>query len=174
MHAYIPSYNTRHKTGLCLHSKRYQHTANAIAQQVGIEQASGEMLPEDKRNTIQSLQGSAQQVVGMVGDGINDAPALAQANISFAMAAAGSDSAVEAANIALMDADLRKIPQFIRLSQRTGTILKQNISFALATKALFLILAISGLATMWMAVFADLGASLLVIANSLRLLNKRN
>ena len=151
-----------------------QHTANAIAQQVGIEQASGEMLPEDKRNTIQSLQGSAQQVVGMVGDGINDAPALAQANISFAMAAAGSDSAVEAANIALMDADLRKIPQFIRLSQRTGTILKQNISFALATKALFLILAISGLATMWMAVFADLGASLLVIANSLRLLNKHS
>ncbi len=150
-----------------------QHTANAIAAQVGIEQATGEMLPEDKLKHVQQLQSNAQQVVGMVGDGINDAPALAQANISFAMAAAGSDTAVEAANIALMDADLRKIPQFIRLSQRTATILKQNISFALAIKVLFLILAISGQATMWMAVFADLGASLLVILNSLRLLKHR-
>lgn len=150
-----------------------QHTANAIAAQVGIEQATGEMLPEDKLKHVQQLQSNAQQVVGMVGDGINDAPALAQANISFAMAAAGSDTAVEAANIALMDADLRKIPQFIRLSQRTSTILKQNISFAIAIKLVFLILAISGQATMWMAVFADLGASLLVILNSLRLLRQR-
>ena len=150
-----------------------QHTANAIAAQVGIEQATGEMLPEDKLKHVQQLQSNAQQVVGMVGDGINDAPALAQANISFAMAAAGSDTAVEAANIALMDADLRKIPQFIRLSQRTSTILKQNISFALAIKLVFLVLAISGQATMWMAVFADLGASLLVILNSLRLLRQR-
>ncbi len=150
-----------------------QHTANAIAAQVGIEQATGEMLPEDKLKHVQQLQSNAQQLVGMVGDGINDAPALAQANISFAMAAAGSDTAVEAANIALMDTDLRKIPQFIRLSQRTSTILKQNISFALAIKLVFLTLAISGQATMWMAVFADLGASLLVILNSLRLLKQR-
>ncbi|HKM36692.1 MAG TPA: heavy metal translocating P-type ATPase [Thiopseudomonas sp.] len=150
-----------------------QHTANAIAAQVGIQQATGEMLPEDKQRTVQQLQSNAQQVVGMVGDGINDAPALAQANISFAMAAAGSDSAVEAANIALMDADLRKIPQFIRLSQRTATVLKQNIGFAIAIKLVFLVLAISGQATMWMAVFADLGASLLVILNSLRLLKPR-
>lgn len=150
-----------------------QHTASAIAAQVGIEHASGEMLPEDKLKHLQQLQSDAQQVVGMVGDGINDAPALAQADISFAMAAAGSDTAVEAANIALMDADLRKIPQFIRLSQRTATILKQNISFAIAIKAVFLVLAISGQATMWMAVFADLGASLLVILNSLRLLKPR-
>lgn len=149
-----------------------QHTANAIAAQVGIEQATGEMLPEDKLKHVLQLQSNAHQVVGMVGDGINDAPALAQANISFAMAAAGSDTAVEAANIALMDADLRKIPQFIRLSQRTSTILKQNISFAIAIKVVFLILAISGQATMWMAVFADLGASLLVILNSLRLLKQ--
>ena len=147
--------------------------SNAIAAQVGIEHAIGDMLPEDKLKYVQQLQSNAQQVVGMVGDGINDAPALAQANISFAMAAAGSDSAVEAANIALMDADLGKIPQFIRLSQRTGTILKQNISFAIAIKLLFLVLAISGQASMWMAVFADLGASLLVILNSLRLLKQR-
>ncbi len=151
-----------------------QHTANAIAAQVGIEQATGEMLPEDKRQTLQQLQSNTKQVVGMVGDGINDAPALAQAHISFAMAAAGSDSAVEAANIALMDTDLRKIPQFIQLSQRTATILKQNISFAIAIKVVFLILAITGQATMWMAVFADLGASLLVILNSLRLLKSRS
>lgn len=150
-----------------------QHTVDAIAAQVGIEQATGEMLPEDKLKHIRQLQHNAQQVVGMVGDGINDAPALAQADISFAMAAAGSDTAVETANIALMDADLRKIPQFIRLSQRTATILKQNISFAIAIKVLFLILAIAGQATMWMAVFADLGASLLVILNSLRLLKAR-
>ncbi|MDY7219300.1 heavy metal translocating P-type ATPase [Denitrificimonas sp. JX-1] len=147
-----------------------QHTAETIAAQVGIEQATGEMLPEDKLRHIQHLQNNAQQVVGMVGDGINDAPALAQANISFAMAAAGSDSAVEAANIALMDTDLRKIPQFIHLSQRTSVVLKQNISFAIAIKLIFLILAVNGQATMWMAVFADLGASLLVILNSLRLL----
>ena len=151
-----------------------QHTASAIAAQVGIEHASGEMLPEDKLKHLQQLQSDQQQVVGMVGDGINDAPALAQANISFAMAAAGSDTAVEAANIALMDADLRKIPQFIRLSQRTATILKQNISFAIAIKVVFLVLAITGQATMWMAVFADLGASLLVILNSLRLLKAKS
>lgn len=151
-----------------------QHTASAIAAQVGIEHASGEMLPEDKLKHLQHLQNNAQHVVGMVGDGINDAPALAQAHISFAMAAAGSDTAVEAANIALMDADLRKIPQFIRLSQRTATILKQNISFAIAIKVVFLVLAISGQATMWMAVFADLGASLLVILNSLRLLKAKS
>ena len=150
-----------------------QYTADAIAKQVGIQQATGEMLPEDKRQHLLQLQNNTQQVVAMVGDGINDAPALAQANISFAMAAAGSDTAVEAANIALMDTDLRKIPQFIRLSQRTSMILKQNISFALGIKILFLILAISGQATMWMAVFADLGASLLVILNSLRLLRKQ-
>lgn len=150
-----------------------QHTANAIAAQVGIEHASGEMLPEDKLKHLQDLQSDRRHVVGMVGDGINDAPALAQAHISFAMAAAGSDTAVEAANIALMDADLRKIPQFIRLSQGTATILKQNISFAIAIKMVFLVLAISGHATMWMAVFADLGASLLVILNSLRLLKPR-
>src|SRR5690606_41188486 len=109
-------------------------------------------LPEDKLKHLQHLQSDAQQVVGMVGDGINDAPALAQADISFAMAVAGSDTAVEAANIALMYADLRKIPQFIRLSQRTATILKQNISFAIAIKGVRLVLAISDHATTRMAV----------------------
>ena len=148
-------------------------TGQAVGDLLGISRVKGNVLPEQKSTIITELQQQYGKTV-MLGDGINDAPALAQAHISFAMAAAGSDTAVEAANIALMDADLRKIPQFIRLSQGTATILKQNISFAIAIKMVFLVLAISGQATMWMAVFADLGASLLVILNSLRLLKAKS
>ncbi|WP_375508425.1 heavy metal translocating P-type ATPase, partial [uncultured Caballeronia sp.] len=147
------------------------HTAKTIAQQVGIDEARGNQLPEDKLKAIVDL-GADGSVVGMVGDGINDAPALARANIGFAMGAMGTDTAIETADVALMDDDLRKIPAFVRLSKATHVILVQNIVLALGIKAVFLTLTLIGLGTMWMAVFADVGASLLVVGNGLRLLRK--
>ena len=147
------------------------HTANAIAAQVGIDEAQGNLLPEDKLKAIEALYAKGHYV-GMVGDGINDAPALARAEIGFAMAAAGTDTAIETADVALMDDDLRKIPAFIRLSRQTSSILKQNIALALVIKAIFLGVTFLGMATMWMAVFADMGVSLLVVFNGLRLLRK--
>ncbi|WP_353741760.1 heavy metal translocating P-type ATPase [Pseudomonas fluorescens] len=147
------------------------HTAQAIAAQVGIDEAKGDLLPGDKLQAIEALYAQGHRV-GMVGDGINDAPALARSEIGFAMAAAGTDTAIETADVALMDDDLRKIPAFIRLSRQTSSILKQNIALALVIKAIFLGVTFAGVATMWMAVFADMGVSLLVVFNGLRLLRK--
>ena len=147
------------------------HTAKAIAGQVGIDEARGDLLPEDKLKVIESKIHDGN-VVGMVGDGINDAPALARANIGFAMGAAGTGTAIETADVALMDDDLRKLPRFVRLSRRTHAVLVQNIVLALGIKAVFLVLTMTGAGTMWMAVFADVGASLLVVGNGLRLLRK--
>lgn len=147
------------------------HTADSIARQVGVDEARGNLLPVDKLKAIESMLG-ANGKVGMVGDGINDAPALARADIGFAMGAAGTDTAIETADVALMDDDLRKIPYFIRLSRSTGSILTQNIVLALGIKAIFVGLTFAGQATMWMAVFADMGASLLVVFNGLRLLRR--
>jgi len=143
-------------------------TANVIAAQVAIDHVAAEQLPEDKLQQIEKLQKNA--VVAMVGDGINDAPALARADVGFAMGALGSDTAIETADVALMDDDLRKIPEFIVLSKRVHSILVQNISFAIAIKLVFLVITLIGMGDMWMAVFADVGASLLVVANGLRLL----
>ena len=148
-----------------------QHTAQAIADQVGIDAVQGSLLPGDKLAAIEALIES-RHTVAMAGDGINDAPALARANIGFAMAAAGTDTAIETADVAIMDDDLRKIPVFIRLSRQTCAVLAQNIALALVIKAIFLVVALTGYATMWMAVFADMGVSLLVVLNGLRLLRK--
>ena len=145
------------------------HTAQAIAAEVGIVDVRGDLLPDDKLAAVGALQ-AKHGTVGMAGDGINDAPALAKADIGFAMGAAGTDTALETADVALMDDDLRKIPAFLRLSARTRTILLQNIALALGIKAVFLVLALLGQATLWMAVFADMGASLIVVANGVRLL----
>jgi Cd2+/Zn2+-exporting ATPase len=144
-------------------------TAKAIAAHVGIEDAHGNMLPEDKLAMIKELK-KRYGVVGMVGDGINDAPALAKSSIGFAMGAAGTDTALETADVALMEDDLRRIPLFINLSRKTSAVLKQNITLAIGIKVLFLGLNLAGMATLWMAVFADLGASLIVVFNGLRLL----
>ena len=146
------------------------HTASTIAQQVGIDEARGNQLPEDKLKAVEEL--AARGTVGMVGDGINDAPALARADIGFAMGAMGTDAAIETADVALMDDNLSKIATFVRLAQSTHTLLVQNIALALGIKAVFLALTVVGMSTMWMAVFADMGASLLVVGNGLRLLRK--
>ena len=146
-------------------------TARAVADKAGIDEARGDLLPEDKLNAIEGKLGRSG-AVGMVGDGINDAPALARADIGFAMGAAGTGTAIETADVALMDDDLRKIGSFVRLSRATHRVLMQNIALALGIKALFLLLALTGQATLWMAVFADVGAALLVVANGLRLLRE--
>lgn len=144
-------------------------TATSIARQAGIDDARGNLLPEDKLAAIEELQGR-HGPTAMTGDGINDAPALARADIGVAMGAAGTDTAMEAADVVIMNDDLRRIPETIRLSRQTHAVLWQNIALALGIKVVFLGLAVFGNATMWMAVFADMGASLLVVANGLRTL----
>jgi Cd2+/Zn2+-exporting ATPase len=144
-------------------------TAKAIAKQAGIDDARGDLLPDAKLEAIKEMQ-KRYGATGMTGDGINDAPALAQADIGFAMGAAGTDTAMEAADVVIMNDNLLRLPETVRLSKRTHAILWQNITLALGIKSVFLVLAVVGSATMWMAVFADMGASLLVVANGLRLL----
>ena len=144
-------------------------TAASIAREAGIDDARGNLLPEDKLAAIEDLQ-KRYGPTAMAGDGINDAPALARADIGIAMGGAGTDIAMEAADVVIMNDDLRRIPEAIRLSRRTHAVLRQNITLALGIKAVFLVLAVFDHATMWMAVFADMGASLLVVANGLRLL----
>jgi Cd2+/Zn2+-exporting ATPase len=145
-------------------------TAGAIAEKLGIDQYFAELLPADKVTTIQKLK-EEHEVVGMVGDGINDAPALATATIGISMGASGSDTAIETADISLMTDNLEHIVYLRFLSEKTVRIIKQNIFISLFLKAIFFALAIPGLATLWMAVFADMGASLIVIFNGMRALS---
>ncbi len=146
-------------------------TARTVGAQAGIAEVRGNLLPEDKLQAIGELQ-QRLGITAMTGDGINDAPALAKADIGFAMGAAGTHTAMEAADVVVMNDDLRRLPETIRLSKRTHAVLWQNISLALGIKLVFLLLAIFDNASMWMAVFADMGASLLVVGNGLRLLRR--
>ena len=148
-------------------------TAQAIAAEAGISEVQAGLLPQQKLEAIQAMAAQPRQAIGMVGDGINDAPALAAAQVGFAMGQAGTHTATEAADVVIMNDDLRRVPETIRLSRRAHGVLWQNISLALGIKAVFLLLAVFGNASMWMAVFADVGAALLVVFNGLRMLRWR-
>ncbi|MFO1293407.1 MAG: heavy metal translocating P-type ATPase [Rubrivivax sp.] len=144
-------------------------TARAIADELGLADVRSNLLPQEKLDAVAGLA-AAGKPVAMVGDGINDAPALASASIGFSLGGAGTDAATEAADVLIMNDDLRRVPETIRLSRRARAVLWQNIALALGIKAVFLALAVFDDASMWMAVFADMGASLLVVFNGLRLL----
>lgn len=148
-----------------------QATAEAIAKQTGIDEVRAELLPGDKVTAVENLvlrYGS----VAMVGDGVNDAPAMGRANLGIAMGAMGSDAAIETADVALMSDDLSKLPWLVRHSRATLAVIRQNIAFSIAVKLLFTVLTVIGLASLWGAIAADVGASLLVVLNGLRLLNR--
>ncbi|MEX1206049.1 MAG: heavy metal translocating P-type ATPase [Dongiaceae bacterium] len=144
-------------------------TAEAIAREVGIDEVHAELLPEDKLRKIEQLV-TQYGTVAMVGDGVNDAPALARASLGIAMGAIGSDAAIETADIALMTDDVSKLPWLVHHAKRTLTIIRQNIVFSLGVKAVFFVLTFAGMASLWGAIAADVGASLLVVSNALRLL----
>lgn len=146
-------------------------TAKALALEVGLTDYRSELLPEDKLSAIETLK-ATHPSIAMIGDGVNDAPAMAASTLGIAMGGLGTDAAFETADIVLMTDDLSQIPWLIRHARRTLSTIKQNITFALSLKGLFILLAILGYATLWMAIAADTGASLLVVFNGLRLLKR--
>jgi Cd2+/Zn2+-exporting ATPase len=149
----------------------HQAPARAAAATLGIDEVRADLLPDEKLDAVKDLR-RRHGALAMIGDGVNDAPALAAADVGIAMGVAGTDAALETADIALMADELAKIPYALRLSRATTRNIRANIWFSLALKAAFLILAVAGVATLWMAVVADMGASLIVIANALRLLRE--
>jgi Cd2+/Zn2+-exporting ATPase len=146
-----------------------QRTVNAIARQASIDQAYGDLLPDQKIERIRQLL-TEYKHVGMIGDGVNDAPAMAAATVGIAMGAAGTDAAIETADIALMKDDLSKVAEAIHLGRRTVHVIQFNIAFSIAVKLVFLLLAVFGYTSLWLAIAADTGATLIVTANALRLL----
>ena len=149
----------------------HEPAARTLASTLGIDEYRADLLPEDKVTAVEQLR-TRYGVLAMVGDGVNDAPALASADVGIAMGVAGTDAALETADVALMADELLKIPYAVRLSRATARNIRANIAFSLVLKAAFLVMAIAGTATLWMAVAADTGASLIVIANALRLLRE--
>jgi Cd2+/Zn2+-exporting ATPase len=145
--------------------------ARAVAASLGIDDVRADLLPADKADAVAELR-RKYGTLAMVGDGVNDAPALATADVGIAMGVAGSAAALETADVALMADELPKVTYAIRLSRATARNIRANIAFSLALKAAFLVMAVMGVATLWMAVAADMGASLIVIANALRLLRE--
>ncbi|SFL50793.1 heavy metal translocating P-type ATPase [Pelosinus propionicus] len=150
-----------------------RQVAGSIAKELNIDTLYSELLPQDKVATINELLTNYQNVA-MVGDGVNDAPAMAASTIGVAMGVAGSDTALETADIALMSDDLGKLAYVIKLSNKTLSIIKQNISFSIIVKVIFVILTFTGIANLWLAVFADTGSSILVTLNGMRLMRKIN
>lgn len=152
-----------------------QAAADAVAAELGIDEVHAELLPADKVGQVEKLLGAQneKEKLAFVGDGINDAPVLTRADIGIAMGSMGSDAAIEAADIVLMDDDIRKIASLVKIARKTLGIVKQNIVFALAVKALVLLLGALGMANMWEAVFADVGVSVIAILNSMRTLNTK-
>ena len=144
-------------------------TAKKISGQAGVTRTFADLLPEQKVDAVKQMQQEGYKIA-MVGDGINDAPALATADLGIAMGGAGTDTAMETADIVLMADNLEKLPHTIRLSRQAMTIIKQNIVFSLAIKLVALVLIFPGWLTLWLAVLSDTGAAILVILNSMRLL----
>lgn len=150
-----------------------QAAAEAVAKELGLDEVKYELLPADKISELEKLIGNRCEgdgKLGYVGDGINDAPVLMRADVGIAMGSLGSDAAIEAADIVLMDDDLRKLSLILRIARRTMKIVKSNIAFAIGVKIIILILSAIGLASMWMAVFGDVGVSIICILNSMRVL----
>ena len=149
-----------------------ERTAAQVAAELGLDERYPQLLPEQKHALLRALRGRYGAVL-MVGDGVNDAPALAAADVGVAMGAGGSDAALETADVVLMSDELLRLPYAIRLARATLRNVRMNVGISLALKAAFLVMAVTGTATLWMAVLADTGASVIVVGNALRLLRAR-